>query len=66
VKFENQFIDIPESTVECSRDFFSFQTGGIFKEYLFDNSQCTPQKSELGWTLSDGIITFTSGFETEQ
>ncbi|WP_299669653.1 hypothetical protein [uncultured Polaribacter sp.] len=66
VKFENQVTDVPESTVECGRDFFSFQTDGSFKEYLFDNSQCTPQKGELSWTLSDGIITFTSGFETNQ
>jgi hypothetical protein len=66
VMFENQVTDIPESTVACGRDFFSFQTDGIFKEYLFDNSQCNPRKSELSWTLSDGIITFTSGFETDQ
>ena len=66
VKFENQVRDVPESIVECGRDFFSFQTGGVFKEYLFDNSQCTPQKGELSWSLLDGIITFTSGFETDK
>ena len=34
--------NVPATTEECGRDFFSFQKDGIYKEYLFDNSFCTP------------------------
>ena len=66
IKFENQTNNVPISTAECGRDFFTFQSDGVFKEYLFDNSDCLPQKGELNWTLSNGIITFSNGFETDE
>ncbi|QVY64363.1 hypothetical protein [Polaribacter sp. Q13] len=66
IKYEKKIIDVPASVKNCGRDFFNFQSAERFKEYVFVNSECTPQISELNWSLSNGIITFNTGLETDQ
>lgn len=67
IEFEDEIIDVPESFPECGRDFFDFQAGGEYREYILDdNFECTPQINMLSWTLSNGIITSSNGTATDQ
>jgi len=67
IEFEGELTDIPESFIECGRDFFDFQPEGEYREYLFDdNFECTPEINMLSWTLANGIVTLSNGVETDQ
>lgn len=66
VEFENKITEAPISIQECGRDFFNFLPNQKYIEYIFDNSNCTPQINNLKWTLSEGVITFTNGIEEKE
>jgi hypothetical protein len=67
IEFESKITDVPESFPECGRDFFDFQAGGEYREYIFDdNFECTPQINMLSWTFSNGIVTASNGATTDR
>lgn len=67
VEFEDQITDVPNNFPECGRDFFDFQSEGEYREYIFDdNFECTPEINMLHWTLSNGVITASNGYITDQ
>ena len=67
IEFENRITDVPESSIECGRDFFDFQTDSEFREYVFDdNFECTPKIDMLSWTLSNGVVTFSDETGTDK
>lgn len=67
LEFQGELLDVPISVVECGRDFFNFQSGGAYKDYIFDdNHECTPQINTLSWSLSNGIIRVNNGIESDQ
>jgi hypothetical protein len=58
IEFESKITDV-RVFPECGR-VFDFQAEA-YREYTFDNFECTPQINMLSWTLSNGIITATNG-----
>jgi hypothetical protein len=59
IEFESKITDVPESFPNVE-GIFDFQAEA-YREYTFDNFECTPQINMLSWTLSNGIITATNG-----
>lgn len=66
IDFEGNLSDVFPTINECGRDFFEILPNGKYQDFLFQNSDCIPITSNLTWTLSKGIITFSDGIETDQ
>lgn len=67
IKYEGKTTDVLASFPECGRDFFNFHAEGEYREYLFNNNtKCTTTNYKSSWSLSNGIITISNGYETDQ
>ncbi len=66
LKFEGKLSDVPINIAECGRDFFDIKSEGVYREYLFHDSQCIPDSNTFNWTLSNGVVTLTDGVNKDQ
>ncbi len=67
LKFDGQTIQVPIDYQDCGRNYSVFKENGVYKEVLFEDSNCTALTNTLNWSLSKGIITLSNNFnETEE
>lgn len=66
LKFDAQTINIPVDYPDCGRNFFDFKSQNVYKEYLYNGSNCTPDINTLSYTLTNGVITLSNGTDTEK
>jgi len=62
VESDENRVGIPPTTQNCGRDFFNFSSGSRYSEFLFNNSQCTPETNNYNVNLDNGVITLTDQF----
>lgn len=65
IKSKDNFTDVTPSIAECGRDFFEILPNENYRDYLFDNSNCTPKINMLTWSLLNGVVAFTNGIESD-
>jgi hypothetical protein len=53
-----QSVPVPPTSPNCGRDYFVYNADGSYSDFVFfDSGSCTPEVSNLSWSLSNGIIT---------
>ena len=57
IEFEGKISQVPINYQECGRDYLVFQENGVYKEYLYQSSNCDFTSNILSWKLNQGIIT---------
>ena len=57
IEFEGKVSQVPINYQECGRDYLVFEENGIYKEYLYESSNCDFTSNILSWELNQGIIT---------
>ncbi|MGB5700989.1 lipocalin family protein [Muriicola sp.] len=61
-ELEGQTVAIPPTYPECGRDFFVLNAGGIFREFVYQDSNCNLLINELTWRLEQGVLTTSNSF----
>ncbi|PQJ81698.1 lipocalin family protein [Polaribacter glomeratus] len=56
IEFNGKFSPVPVNYQDCGRDYLVFLENGIYKEYVYQNSDCTYISNTLNWSLENGVI----------
>ena len=56
LEFNGKFSSVPVNYQDCGRDYLVFLENGIYKEYVYQNNDCTYISNTLNWSLENGII----------
>jgi hypothetical protein len=59
-EYEGARVPIPINFTNCGRDFFVYREGGVYQEYLYRDSSCETNISQLAWELDKGVITLST------
>lgn len=60
LEFNEENVAVPINYQECGRDYLLFSENGVYKEYVYQSSNCTYLTNTFSWILSDGIITLSN------
>lgn len=67
LEFNGNFASVPINYQECGRDYLMFLENGIYKEYVYQSSDCSYISNTFNWSLNDGIIILSNqNNETEE
>ncbi len=66
VEFNGRTVSIPNENMQCDRNFFIYNASGVYQEYVINSSFCTPKILEYNWSIVNGVITITSGFDNQE
>lgn len=66
VELNGEIQEVPVNFEECGRDFFIYQEGGLYEEFLFQESRnCIPTRNKLNWELNNGILELSKSSTNE-
>jgi hypothetical protein len=67
LEFNREIVAVPIIYQDCGRDYLTFLENGIYKEYVYQSSDCSYISNTYSWSLNDGIIILSNQFnETEE
>ena len=59
-EYMDRFIQAPPRYTVCGYDYLVFSNNGLYKEVLYSNNDCIPERESANWVLENGIITISN------
>ncbi|WP_282051404.1 lipocalin family protein [Maribacter aquivivus] len=59
-EYMDRFIQVAPRYTVCGYDYLVFSNNGVYKEVLYSNNDCIPERESANWVLENGIITISN------